>query len=234
MAKKFCQQCSMSLMPSLMMCPTCGGRSFGPNPPTNTSPSASNSNTTSSNLTNLNSTRSSVQFVPGSIGKRAVAYVIDIVIVAFIGIIPVMFSHLVTSTVGNGVGGFVSAVSLLAAVICPYLYFVILNSSSLQATYGKKWLGLKLIQTSGETVTKLQAFLRLLYSSIVPFALIGLFTLSIGGMAINYKDEMGSAIGIAFVIGMLLIIIGPYLLALFNPLKQTLYDFMVKTIVVES
>ena len=68
----------------------------------------------------------------------------------------------------------------------------------------------------------------------VPFALIGLFTISIGGMALNYKEEMSSAIGIAFVIGMVLILIGPYLLALFNPLKQSLYDLMVSTIVVQS
>ena len=234
MSKKYCQQCSMSLMPSLMMCPTCGGKSFGASPPAASS-SQSLPNTTANASSNLSTTSNpSFQFTPGSLGKRCIAYVIDIVIVAFIGIIPVIFSHLVTATLGSGVGSLVSAISLLAAVICPYLYFVILHSSSQQATYGKKWMGLRLIQTSGETVTRLQALLRLLYSSIVPFALIGIFALSIGGMALNYKEEMNSSIGIAFVIGTILILIGPFALAIFNPLKQTLYDFMVKTMVVQS
>ena len=155
MSKKYCQQCSMSLMPSLMMCPSCGGKTFGPNPPAAVS-SQSLPNTTAKASSTPSSTNSpSLQFTPGSLGKRSIAYIIDIVIVAFIGIIPVMFSHLVTSTLGSGVGSLVSAISLLAAVICPYLYFVLLHSSQQQATFGKKWMGLRLIQTSGETVTKL-------------------------------------------------------------------------------
>lgn len=33
MSKKFCQDCSASLMPTLRMCPTCGSKNFDSNPP---------------------------------------------------------------------------------------------------------------------------------------------------------------------------------------------------------
>jgi len=53
MAQKYCQQCSMSLMPSLMMCPTCGGRSFGVSPIQNTSPTTTSDTSSVTSRTTL-------------------------------------------------------------------------------------------------------------------------------------------------------------------------------------
>lgn len=57
MLKKFCQDCSASLMPTLRMCPTCGSKNFDSNPPQpliQAVPSPTISSSTTSSASQLN------------------------------------------------------------------------------------------------------------------------------------------------------------------------------------
>ncbi len=95
-------------------------------------------------------------------------------------------------------------------------------------------MGLKLVTVQGERLTKAQAFIRVLLTMIIPIAGIIAVSLSFGGMAINYKEEFAASVGLALLIAIPAILIGPYLTVFFNPLKQTLFDLIVKTVVVKG
>lgn len=103
-----------------------------------------------------------------------------------------------------------------------------------QATFGKKWMNLKLLTIQGEQLTKTQAFIRVLITMLFPILGLIAMSISLGGMALNYKYELTSSIGVAWVLALPFIVLGPYITVFFNPLNQTLYDMIAKTIVVKG
>jgi uncharacterized RDD family membrane protein YckC len=235
MNEKFCQVCGNKVMQTLRMCPSCGGKKFDSSQPDqgssprNTSTSQSLTGSVSSSASNATS-----KFLPADHFKRFIAYVIDFALVACISAIPIAFAYLISlPSRHEGISLLVSA-SFLVAYLAPFIYFTVMPASKHQATFGKKWMNLKLLTVQGEQLTKTQAFIRILVTMLFPILGLIAISISFGGMALNYKDELASSIGMAWVLALPFIVIGPYITVFFNPLNQTLYDMIAKTIVVKG
>lgn len=172
--------------------------------------------------------------IPASLGARFLAYIIDLFILTVISAIPVTLAYLLTLPNRSQGMNLLMAVAVIAAYVLPFVYFTVMPASAHQATYGKKAMGLKLVTVQGERLTKAQAFIRVLLTMLVPIAGVVAVSISFGGMAINYKEELAASVGLAWLIAIPAILTGPYLTAFFNPLKQTLFDMIVKTVVVKG
>ena len=108
--------------------------------------------------------------------KRFAAFLIDNLIlsmaitgVAGLGIIDI-------ASGGQGTGSYVSAPYLIATIIISALYYILLHSSTWQATIGKRFMGIKVATVSGEQVTVGRAALRFIVMEVVSTILyIGYF-----------------------------------------------------------
>jgi len=109
-----------------------------------------------------------------------------------------------------------------------------MHAAPYSATLGKRWMGIKVVNVSGELLTRMQAFLRIMLTLLLPIAGGVAVTLSLGSMAMTYKDAMQDSIILAIVLALPLVVLGPYLLIFFNPLKQSLFDILMKTIVIKG
>lgn len=130
--------------------------------------------------------------------------------------------------------GLFSGIGTLATLALPYLYFTLMHSSPKGATWGKAALGLRLITLQGEAVSKTTAFLRVLLQSVLPVCAYFVFAMSLGHILSQKLGWMDDALGWAALIGFLLIMLGPYAIVFFNPQRQTLFDQICKTRVVET
>lgn len=101
--------------------------------------------------------------------KRAGAYVIDYIIVGILVRVVVMALFGARGAPGAGYAGF----ALLAAAVCGVLYYAVLESSSMQATLGKKALDLKVTDLHGERIGFGRALGRL-FGQILSFMLFGI------------------------------------------------------------
>ncbi len=224
------------------MCPACGAKDFDANPPSAVSPvaaapaySAPAAAATNQSFSPAapNFVGASKSMVPASIGSRFVAYMIDAIILAVLSAIPVAIAYVLTLPTKNQGFSIIMALGMLIGYIIPFVYFTVMPASEERATYGKKAMGLKLLTVQGERLSKSQAFIRVLLTMVIPMTGLLAITISLGGMAVGYKDEFATSVGIAWLIAMPLIVFGPYVTAFFNPNKQTLYDMIVKTVVVK-
>lgn len=233
----------------MRMCPACGAKDFDLNPPLPPSPTASpgnqsplastqpttvNNSNAASALSSTSIAGSYTTLIPGSLGARTVAYFIDAVILAVLSAVPVTLAYLLSLPNRNSDFSLATALGVMAAYLIPFVYYTVLPASSYQATYGKRAMGLKIVTLQGERLSKAQAFIRILLMMLLPIAGLVAISLSFGGMAIGYKDDLAASIGIAWLLTIPVILFGPYLTVFFNPLKQTLYDMIVKTIVVKG
>jgi uncharacterized RDD family membrane protein YckC len=227
------------------MCPSCGFKDFDATPPApqaslpTQTPAASNHSASQSNAAQqsshfFSSGQATTPIVTGSLGARLIAYFIDLLILTVISAVPVTLAYLLTLPNRSQGTSLFMAAAVLAAYVLPFVYFTVMPASTHQATFGKKAMGLKLVTVQGERLTKAQAFIRVLLTMIIPIAGIIAVSLSFGGMAINYKEEFAASVGLALLIAIPAILIGPYLTVFFNPLKQTLFDLIVKTVVVKG
>jgi len=235
MNEKFCQVCSNKVMQTLRMCPSCGGKQFDSSPPTH---SVIQKNSTSSQVSTGSSVPSALntssKFIPANHFKRFIAYAIDFALVTCISAIPIAFAYLISLPSRNEGISLLTSASILCAYIAPFIYFTVMPATKHQATFGKKWMNLKLLTIQGEQLTKTQAFIRVLITMLFPILGLIAISISLGGMALNYKDELTSSIGVAWVLALPFIVLGPYITVFFNPLNQTLYDMIAKTIVVKG
>lgn len=229
----------------MRMCPSCGAKDFEPYPPTpqavkqTVAPTSGNATPSSGSAAQqlaglFAPALTTLPIVPASLGARFVAYLIDLLILTVISAVPVTLAYLLTLPNRSQGMSVLMAVAVLAAYVLPFVYFTVMPASAHQATYGKKSMGLKLVTMQGERLTKAQAFIRVLLTMIIPIAGVVAVSLSFGGMAINYKEEFAASVGLAWLIAIPAILLGPYLTVFFNPLKQTLFDMIVKTVVVKG
>jgi uncharacterized RDD family membrane protein YckC len=229
----------------MRMCPTCGGKDLDTNPPNLApSPQVSSGGNSISNAPKVSgnqatygqgtSTPGTSPIVPAGLGARTAAYLLDVLILTFVSAIPLGVAYFLTLPQrGEGVSVLV-AVAVLVGYVLPFVYFTALPASKHQATYGKRAVGLKIVTVQGECLTKIQAFIRFLLTMVIPTAGLLAISFSFGSMALSYKDDLATSIGLAWLIAIPLILFGPYMVAFFNPLKQTLYDLIVKTVVVKA
>jgi uncharacterized RDD family membrane protein YckC/Tfp pilus assembly protein PilE len=108
-------------------------------------------------------------------GARLVAFILDRSIIAVICFVLAWLLTMITSSLGGDGTVFVYAI-LMMYLLGP-IYFSVLESSSLQATWGKRLLGIKVVDYQGNRLSFMHALGRNLggiVSSFIPFA-IGYF-----------------------------------------------------------
>jgi uncharacterized RDD family membrane protein YckC len=244
MNSKYCQSCGNKVMNTMRMCPSCGGKDFdsayknnnqASNNQTNNIQQSYTAPASATNSNNFNQTfAQATKIAPAPLVQRLVASIIDVMIVAVLQLIPITLAYILTLPLRQDEINPIRVIGILAAVMVPFIYYTILPSSDIRATYGKKIMGLKLVTLQGEKINKPQAFTRVLLTMLIPITGIIMATLSIGGMTSNLNSAFESSAIIAYVILIPIILWGPYLTIYFNPLKQTLYDMIAKTIVIKE
>jgi uncharacterized RDD family membrane protein YckC len=229
-------------MVTLKMCPTCGSKNIDSQAPLPKSavqqtimptPSASTTNINSS-TNNFVNVGQGLIFAPAPLGPRFLAFVIDTITVSIVASLPILFSYLVTLPFKEDAINPLAALGVLASLIAPYFYYTVMHAAPYSATLGKRWMGIKVVNVSGELLTRMQAFLRIMVTLLLPIAGGVAVTLSLGSMAMTYKDALQDSIILAILLALPLVVLGPYLLIFFNPLKQSLFDILMKTIVIKG
>ena len=231
-------------MKTLRMCPSCGAKDLEltlpnlsavskslqqtPTAPIQAPQSNGASSSPAGNGVSLNG------LSPAPLFPRFCAYLIDALIISILAVIPVAIASLLSIPLRAEGPSFLQSLAFLASFCFPYAYFTILHASKEQSTFGKRWMGLRIVTLQGETLSKTQSFMRVLLTSLLPLVAIIAIALSLGSMALTYKDSMHESIGLAAVLAIPAALCGPYLTIYFNPLKQTLFDLMMKTIVIKT
>lgn len=231
MVNKYCDNCSAQLMPTMKLCPSCGGRSFSLTIPI---PKVSGANTAVTPKKTLpHPTRT--MFVPAGHWRRLGASCIDALIVAIASGIPIASAYFfMQAKRETGDINIVAVLAILISIVAPYTYFTVLHSSDRSATYGKTAMGLILVTTQGERLTKIQAFVRVVLTALIPVIGLVLLGSSALGIAVQYKDDIQPSLIVAFIIGIFASCLGPYLTVFFNTKRQTLFDLICKTCVIKN
>ncbi len=162
--------------------------------------------------------------------RRTFAYLIDSLL-AFVGFALTQWLIFVPLRTALGVteahfhnGWFTEAYTLLTASLPIWLYFILTERSSWQATLGKRILGLQTVDSaSGNQIGFWQAALRTLIK-LLPWELAHLANNL--PVPIWYTPNPGFRLGFALVPILITVYI---LLIFFTPKKQTLHDLVAKT-----
>lgn len=133
----FCSNCGARLDEGTIFCPKCGTKVEEGDSQISHNPSSSKSENDNTALYAVGDSDDISRYA--SFWQRAGAYIIDIIIVNVIAIIIVIFLALLGST---GMLEDDESANLLGFAIA-WLYFATQESSSVQATFGKRILGLK-------------------------------------------------------------------------------------------
>ena len=194
MSQNYCQSCGARLMVTLKMCPTCGSKNIDSQAPLPKStvqqtilptPSASSTNINSS-TNNVVNAGQGLNFTPAPLGPRFLAFVIDTITVSIVASLPILFSYLITLPFKEDAINPLAAFGVLASLVAPYVYYTVMHAAPYSATLGKRWMGIKVVNVSGELLTKMQAFLRVMLTLLLPIAGGVAVTLSLGSMAMTY------------------------------------------------
>lgn len=107
----------------------------------------------------------------GGFWVRLVALMLDYAIVFFILLAVALGMAVVVTTVG--MEGLMGRVANLVVIVLPFLYWPVLESSSWQATVGKRIMGLQVTDADGGRLSFLHALMRMLAKivSSIPFGL---------------------------------------------------------------
>lgn len=186
MAQQFCSSCGAALMPSIRVCPSCGGRSFAATPPQVFSPPLSPSN---ASISPQAANRQPVSHIasysardsgPADRGTRLGAVLLDIVIFGLClapGLILISIESSVTSI---SVGVIVLALSWLAAALVQIVMMVQSGQS-----IGKRMLGIKIVKVVDGSVP---GFVKIIIlRSLVPYLIAGI---PFAGAAVILADSL--------------------------------------------
>ena len=244
MSHQFCDKCNERVMVTMRMCPNCGNKTFSASPHSATSqtisqstgPTVGISSGPASIIQPISSRSNSVgiTFEPAGNFKRFIAAMIDGLIVGILSAVPISLSYgsVAASSPTSGPNLLLIMMTLVSIVI-PYAYYTILHSSSERATWGKRVMGLMVVTVQGERLTKLQAFIRIILTALLPIAGLLVLGLSTAGMLQQYKNELQDSIFIAAGLGALFIYVAPFAMIFFNTSRQTLFDMICKTCVIK-
>ena len=238
-------------MPTMRLCPTCGGTALSSVPPqmkTMKAPAAQMGQAPGlppASGTVRSATRispaayqpmSAVRaFAPAGHGPRLLAAGIDLLILVVLSGAAGALTHLLAIPTAETRGvQLAPAIGLLLGIALPYIYFTIMHSSARAATWGKMAAGIVVVTIQGERLTKSQAFIRVLLQQLLPIAAYVVLAISLGSMIINVEGLMATAAGIAFFTGFIVITLGPYLAVFFSSQHQTLIDMICKTCVIKK
>lgn len=152
----------------------------------------------------------------GEIWKRCAAYIFDIFLINLL-----IFILLISVTLTKGPLADIYGIALTNLVI--FAYFVYFESSKAQATPGKKWMDLKVVDLEGRRISFLRAFFRY-FARGMPSIVLVVVDIAANGMGI-----INEHLGFYF-----LIPIVTYVPILFMDMRQGVHDVMAGTVVVKS
>ncbi|QSJ17517.1 RDD family protein [Nostoc sp. UHCC 0702] len=159
--------------------------------------------------------------------KRFIASSID-------GIILIIFNAIALGREPNEVATFQAGMYYILGIIINWLYFALLESSSIQGTFGKKILGIAVTDTHGNKISFGRATAR--YFGKVIWLVIFLAALLLGGIGQSTGGESSPywvVAGLLMIIAFLILTIG-YLMALFTAEKQALHDIIARCWVINE
>jgi len=229
MANIYCSSCGVSMMSSMRICPSCGGKALSPNPPmSQPQVTQKNSFQTGQNLNYSNPSN----LVPSGYWQRLGAYALDTVIIFLLALVVGILWGLVNAVIFKNSDLTLDRISYLLGFAVHFIYFTYFHSSASGATLGKKAFDIKVVTQFGERLTKSKAFTRVLAQSFIP--LIGLFTLGVSAYGIGSLFDNSDLTTAIILIGFLVVSIGPYITAFFNSQRKTLIDMICKTLVIKK
>lgn len=152
-----------------------------------------------------------------SFGKRLIAFIIDIIIGGILGgffAFAVAFLYGMSDAAASKTPEELIRVSsnlgMMASLLVNWLYFAGMESSSSQATLGKKYLGLCVADTDGDAINFGRATVRYIGKNVALLLLpLGPLILLVGSLA-------------------------GYMLAAFTPDHRALHDYIGGTVVLEQ
>jgi len=123
------------------------------------------------------------------------------------------------------------SISFLTLILPVVLYFTFLESSSQQATWGKRRVGIQVVNSSGGRLSKLQALVRSLIK-FLPWQIAHTSLFHIEGWPMAPEDPSS-----AVTVGLILVwvLVGIYFVSMFiSANRRTPYDWVAGTFVVEN
>ena len=151
----------------------------------------------------------------GDIWKRCAAYILDIFLVN-------LFVFLILISVTLTEGPLAEIYGIAFTNLALFAYFVYFESSRAQATPGKKWMNLRVIDLEGKRISFLRAFIRYFARGMPSIVLV------IVDVASNGTGIINEHMGFYF-----LIPVATYAPILFMDMKQGVHDIMAGTVVVK-
>lgn len=184
----FCQSCGIEVASTYKICPKCGGKQFGAGMRQGVS-SQPISTPTPPPAGVVNTQHGSAGYalngaIYASFWRRLGAFIIDNLVLGAIQLI-----WLAPAIVGAALSGSAEAMAGATGtmdyinVVLGLLYFPLMHSSKYQATLGKKWLGIKVVDINGQRISIARGFGRY-FASILSY-----ITLFIGFLMIFFTER---------------------------------------------
>jgi len=230
----FCSACGQSTLPTMRICPQCGGRDFSSAPLANPKINESLSNQPTNLMSGILSSSLNILAPIGSPAKhlpRLIAAIIDSALsqgTVYAAVIALSLFGTPQTPVA------IFALNLVLGLTISTLYYSLQHSSKSQATLGKRLMGLKLITLKGERVSLGLAVLRSMLPSIIFVTGTALFVVIATPMVLLAEGapELQINAVAAFVVIYLVLLFVPLLMVFGNAAHRTLYDLICKTRVI--
>lgn len=253
MGNIYCSACGNEVIRTMKLCPSCGQKNFQAAPPNLSitvqtslanrsigSPANQHTQHVSSAAPVINAPASiqsgqqnPLAFTPAPYHKRLGAALIDVFIVTVATGIPIGVGYAALGSPSKDQSlDPLMIVMILASLFIPYLYYSLLHSSQEMATIGKRAMSLVVVTNQGERLTRLQAFIRIILTALLPIAGFILLVISAAGLATRFNEGLHESIGVALVLGLILIYVAPFMTVFFNKRRQTLFDMLCGTSVI--
>jgi uncharacterized RDD family membrane protein YckC len=119
--------------------------------------------------------------------------------------------------------------------LIPCLYSSYFHSSKHQATFGKRAVGIVIVNLEGNRLSFSRSFGRALTPLLLSIVGYVLLFVGAGGTRLIFKGEYGPALITAFILlGLSVVWMGPFITVFFTEKRQTVFDMICKTRVVNK
>jgi uncharacterized RDD family membrane protein YckC len=234
MDKKYCDKCGVSLMQTMRMCSGCGNKSFSSSPVQPVKTTFTQSNASTYAYSGVVSQPNIGSLTPAGNWARLGAAIIDSFALTLLGFAIIAILGGLYFVTGSNNSSPYAAIYYLLLLPLHFAYFTYFHSSIKQATWGKQVAGIKVVKVTGESLTASQAFVRCLVQYSLPILGYVAIALSFAGAIGIFKDDGAAMAGMIVILGLIAVLVGPYITVFFNPQHQTLIDMICKTVVVKK
>ena len=244
-AVKYCKKCNKELMPTMLLCPSCGNREFVEEPnisassPTNATHDNANiqnskqATHSGTNYSNPGTSNQTDHFVAAGHTARFFAAMIDVLIVSIAGsLISVLLVAFVGSSGTDGADLLYSVLGMVGGIA----YYSVFHTSKYAATLGKQICSIKLVTKDGHTATLGVAIARavlptviLIGGSVVYGLLLAPFIILSEGSSLMQNGTITAG-----VIIFIALLFAPYLIIFKTQYRRSLFDIICNTRVVKK